>query len=100
MKIIKSVSEKRTYRTMSDEYISREFSAARELELPERLTPEEVRLEELKLLVELRREVLMAFVLEGQISQQDFATQIANYESILQTAMQAAAPEPAHDVDE
>lgn len=97
MKIYRSVSEKRTYRTMSDEFVSREFVAGREIDVPDDLTPAARQILELELMLDLRREVLTGFVLEGQLKAEDFAASMAAYEGILAAAKQppSLAPAPA-----
>lgn len=90
MKIYRSVSEKRTYRTVSDEFVSREFVAGQEVDLPDDASPALKQYLELQLLYDLRKQVLSAFVLEGMITADDFAKSLAPYEGLLQAAHQAA----------
>jgi hypothetical protein len=92
MKIHRSVSEKRTYRTVSDEFISREFVAGQEIDIPDGASPELKQYLELQLLYDLRKQVLSAFVLEGMIDGQAFATTLAPYEGLLMAAKMAAFP--------
>ena len=92
MKIYRSVSEKRTYRTVSDEFISREFVAGQEIILPDDATPELKQYLELQLLYDLRKQVLSAFVLEGMIDGQAFAANLVPYEGLLTAAKAAAFP--------
>lgn len=94
MKIYRSVSEKRTYRTVSDEFVSREFVAGQEIDLPDDATPELKQYLELQLLYDLRKQVLSAFVLEGMIDGQAFASNLAPYEGLLTAAKAAAFPSP------
>lgn len=93
MKIHRTVSEKRTYRTISDEFISREFVAGQEIDIPEDAPPAMKQYLELKLLYDLRVQVLSAFVLEQMITQGDFNGQLAPYEGMLEAAKKAAFPE-------
>lgn len=93
MKIHRTVSEKRTYRTISDEFVSREFVAGQEIDIPDNATPELKQYLELKLLYELRTQVLTAFVLEQMISQADFTAQLAPYTMLLDAAKASAFPE-------
>lgn len=94
MKIYRSVSEKRTYRTVSDEYVSREFTAGQEIEIPDDATSEVRSYLTLKLLYDLRVQVLSCFVLEQMISQEDFGKTLVPYEGMLQAAKAAAYPSP------
>lgn len=94
MKIHRTVSEKRTYRTISDEFISREFVAGQELDIPDAAPPAMKQYLELQLLYDLRVQVLSAFVLEQMITQQDFNAQLAPYEGMLSAAKAAAFPAP------
>lgn len=94
MKIYRSVSEKRTYRTISDEYISREFVAGQEMEIPDDATPEMRQYMEVQLVYDLRVQVLSNFVLEQMISQVDFEKQLAPYKGFLDAAHAAAFPKP------
>lgn len=95
MKIQRTVSEKRTFRTISDEFVSREFVAGQEADIPDDATPAMKQYLELKLLYDLRVQVLSAFVLEQMISQEDFKSQLAPYEGLLAAAQQAAGLVPA-----
>jgi hypothetical protein len=92
MKIHRAVSEKRTYRTISDEFVSREFVAGQEIDIPDDAAPALKQYLELKLLYELRVQVLSAFVLEQMISQEDFGRQLSPYEGMLMAAKEAAFP--------
>lgn len=94
MKIHRTVSEKRTYRTISDEFVSREFVAGQELEIPDDAPAELAQYLTLKLLYDLRVQVLSAFVLEQMISQKDFDEQLKPYEGLLKAAHAAAYPQP------
>lgn len=93
MKIQRTVSEKRTYRTISDEFVSREFVAGQEIDIPDNATPAMKQYLELKLLYDLRVQVLSAFVLEQMISQDDFNRQLAPYQGMLDAAKASAFPE-------
>lgn len=99
MKIYRSVSEKRTYRTMSDEFVSREFVAGQEIEVPEDLSPQQVLLATTKLLYDLRSQVLTGFVLEQMMTHEEYLKALGPYEGMLQAVMAsltpAAAPAPA-----
>lgn len=94
MKIYRSVSEKRTYRTVSDEFVSREFVAGQDIEIPDDATPAMKQYLELQLLFDLRVQVLSTFVLEQMITQADFTRQLAPYEGLLNAAKAAAFPAP------
>lgn len=95
MKIHRTVSEKRTYRTISDEFVSREFVAGQDLDIPDNATPAMKQYLELSLLYELRVQVLSAFVLEQMITKEDFNKQLAPYAGLLDAAKAAAFPEVA-----
>lgn len=94
MKIYRSVSEKRTYRTISDEFISREFVAAQEIEIPDDVTDAMRQYFEIQLVYDLRVQVLTNFVLEQMITQADFEKQLAPYRGFLEAARSAAFPKP------
>lgn len=95
MKIYRSVSEKRTYRTVNDEFVSREFVAGQDLEIPDDASPALRQYLELKLVYDLRAQVLSTFVLENMISETDFAHQLSPYEGLLDAAKSAAFPQEA-----
>lgn len=95
MKIQRTVSEKRTYRTISDEFISREFVAGQEIDIPDDATPALKQYLEIQLLYDLRVQVLSAFVLEQMITQKEFGERLSPYEGMLAAAKSAAFPEPA-----
>jgi hypothetical protein len=95
MKIQRTVSEKRTYRTISDEFISREFVAGQEIDIPDDATPALKQYLEIQLLYDLRVQVLSAFVLEQMITQKEFGEMLSPYEGMLAAAKSAAFPEPA-----
>lgn len=92
MKVYRSVSEKRTYRTVSDEFVSREFVAGQEIDIPETYPPAMKQYLELQLLYDLRVQVLSTFVLEQMITQADFQEQLRPYEGLLAAAKEAAFP--------
>jgi hypothetical protein len=95
MKIHRSVSEKRTYRTISDEFVSREFVAGQEIEIPDDAPPALKQYLELKLLYELRVQVLSSFVIEQMITQEDFNRQLVPYHGLLDAARTSAFPDGA-----
>lgn len=92
MKIYRSVSEKRTYRSVNDEFISREFVAGQDLDIPDDASTELRQYLELKLIYDLRAQVLSTFVLENMITETDFDHQLSPYEGLLQAARAAAFP--------
>jgi len=96
MKIYRSVSEKRTFRTVSDEFVSREFVAGQEIELPDDSSPEQVLLAATKLLYDLRSQVLTGFVLEQMMTHEEYQKQLVPYAGMLQavTASFTSAPAP------
>lgn len=92
MKISRHASEKRTWKTVSGDFVSREFTVGREVEVPDAITPAELDVVEWGLLLELRRSVLMPFVLEGAMHQSEFQDAIALYEGMLATAKNPSVP--------
>jgi hypothetical protein len=89
MKLYRSVSEKRTYRTISDEFISREFVAGQEIDIPDEASPTHRQYLELDLLYGLKVQVLTSFVLEGMITQADFEQALAPYKALRDAAHEA-----------
>ena len=95
MKIHRSVSEKRTYRSVNDEFISREFVAGQDIDIPDDASPEYKQYAEIKLVHDLRAQVLSMFVLEGMITETDFANRMSVYEGLVDAAFAAmTAPRP------
>lgn len=96
MKISRSYSEKRTYRTISDEFISREHSVSRSMELPLWMTLSAARvyLEETRMDYILKAEVLRLFVLEGAITQDEMKKRLAPLEAMMKELEAKAPPQP------
>ena len=99
MKISRSYSEKRTYRTTSDEFISREHSVSRSIELPLWMTLSDVRvyLEETRIDYSLKAEVLRLFVLEGSITQDEMRKRLAPLEAMMKELEAKAPPQPTEE---
>lgn len=95
MKIYRSTSEKRSFRTVSDEFISREFVAGQDLEIPDGTAPEMVQYLQTKLFYDLKVQVLQNFVLEQMMTPAQFSEVLAPYEGMLAAAKKAAFPEAA-----
>lgn len=93
MKIHRAMSEKRTIRTVTDEFISREFSASREITVSDDTPPALLTYLQIKLEVELRRGVLTSLVLEGLVTSQEMAATLAPFQGMLQAAQDQAKAE-------
>lgn len=93
MKVYRTVSEKRTYRTVSDEFISREFVAGQEIDIPENVSPVYRQYLELDLIYGLKVQVMSSFVLEGMITQADFEKSIAPYKALRDAAHETMGAE-------
>jgi hypothetical protein len=95
MKIHRNVSEKRTYRTVSDEFISREFSAGQDIDVPDDAPHATRMLMEVDLMLHLKTQVLMGFLLEQMITTEEFNRILEPYRQLQQAAESAAHPQPA-----
>lgn len=94
MKINRHTSEKRTWKTVGGDFVSREFAAGREIEVSDALTPAELDVVDWALQLDLRRSVLMPFVLEGAITPEEFQSALALYEGMLAAAKNPSVSSP------
>ncbi len=83
MKITKHISEKVTFKGANDTFHSREFSTGREISLPDGVPEELIRLEEAKLDYDLRKQVLVNFVLEGVLTGDQIKTRLEPYQQMV-----------------
>lgn len=90
MKIAKSVSEKITFKNDDNQFHSREFSAYREITLPDNLPIEVVRLNEIQLDFELRKQVLTNFLLEGVLTAEQMQNTLNPYKDLMARAQEKA----------
>jgi hypothetical protein len=90
MNLTKSTSEKRTYRTFKDEFVSREFMVSRTITVPEDLTPAQQKHEGYRLLTQLREEVMICFMLCKMMTHEEFVQDLKPFRE-LEEAFRAAA---------
>lgn len=89
MEIYKSASEKITLQNKDGQYHSREFTAGRKVVLPDNSVPTFIRLEEVKLDLELKKQVLTSFILEGVITSEQMQDRLQPYKDLLEQAEEA-----------
>lgn len=89
MKLAKSVSEKITFKDVNDRFHSREFSAFREITIPDNSLQEAIRFHEVELDLDLRKQVLTNFLLEGVITGDSMQRTLEPYKQLLDAADKA-----------
>lgn len=89
MKIAKSVSEKITFKDQGDRFHAREFSAFREITIPDNSLQEAIRFHEVELDMDLRKQVLTNFLLEGVITADHMQRTLDPYKQLLEAADKA-----------
>ena len=92
MHLTRSCSEKRTYRTVNDQFISREFMVSRSIEVPPELNPVQVQHLKYQLLTQVREEVMICFMLAGMMTHDEFVKDLFPFRQIEEAARQAAYP--------
>lgn len=90
MKTTISASEKRTWKNLENNFVSREYAFSREVQVPEAYTPAQRQYIEHQTLAEVRHAVLMPFVIEGAMSEAEYKTLMAPLAQLVEQSRQAA----------
>jgi hypothetical protein len=94
MDIYKGASEKISLQNREGQFHTREFSASRKVTIPDDSKPTLIRLEEVRIDLELKKQILTNFLLEGVITSEQMQTRLQPYKDLLAKAEEAHDPNP------